>query len=222
RVADRHQPVVREDEANRARRRLVLGNPGQHAHRHVERAALLVEPARRLDLGEILRRRHFQPDRLFDELFLVPRRLLEVDPGGAGRDRPALGVNDLPVAIRPKSAQHGGKSRQTAPYCKQVFCRSPPAAGRCLIARPATMGEAGYAGQYKGSSIMPRFRLATIAFGALVAAPSVVAARTPLQTEVFTAGDSGYAVTSTIIYGPKDAILVDAQFTHADANRLAD
>ena len=67
---------------------------------------------------------------------------------------------------------------------------------------------------------MLRFPLAAIAWAAFVASPGT--GRSPLQTEVFTAGDSGYAVTSTIIYGPTEAMLVDAQFTHDDAGRLAD
>lgn len=68
------------------------------------------------------------------------------------------------------------------------------------------------------------FRLACAGLVLGGAAPAIPRApqKPPLAFEVFTAGDSGYAVTSTIIYGPKEALLVDAQFTHADARLLAD
>ena len=65
-----------------------------------------------------------------------------------------------------------------------------------------------------------RHSAAALIAAALTVAPA--AAKPKLQTDVFTAGDSGYSVTSVIVYGPKEAILVDAQFTHDDANRLAD
>jgi len=44
----------------------------------------------------------------------------------------------------------------------------------------------------------------------------------PLSTKVFLSSDKndGFGVTSTIIYGEHDAILVDAQFTIANAHRL--
>ena len=43
-----------------------------------------------------------------------------------------------------------------------------------------------------------------------------------LKTKVFLSSDKndGFGVTSTIIYGNKDAMLVDAQFTIANAHRL--
>ncbi len=43
-----------------------------------------------------------------------------------------------------------------------------------------------------------------------------------LALEVYTAGDRGYGVTSTIIYGKSEALLVDAQFMEADAAIVAD
>lgn len=51
-----------------------------------------------------------------------------------------------------------------------------------------------------------------------LAAP--VMAAEPLKTEVFTAAPEGFRVTSTLITGEKDAVLVDAQFTLAEAHRL--
>lgn len=53
----------------------------------------------------------------------------------------------------------------------------------------------------------------------LVAAPPAVA---QLQLEVFTADSNGFSVTSTIVYGRTEAILVDAQFRLSDAGKLAD
>ncbi|MEJ1268940.1 MBL fold metallo-hydrolase [Pantoea ananatis] len=43
-----------------------------------------------------------------------------------------------------------------------------------------------------------------------------------INTEVFLSSDKndGFGVTSTIIYGDTDAILVDAQFTLSNAHRL--
>lgn len=45
---------------------------------------------------------------------------------------------------------------------------------------------------------------------------------TTLRTKVFLSSDEhdGFGVTSTIIYGEKEAMLVDAQFTIANAHRL--
>lgn len=42
----------------------------------------------------------------------------------------------------------------------------------------------------------------------------------PLDVKVFTASPSGFLVTSTIVSGDKDAIVIDAQFDLADAHRL--
>lgn len=43
-----------------------------------------------------------------------------------------------------------------------------------------------------------------------------------LTLEVFTAGENSYGVTSVIVYGPTEAVVIDAQFRAADAQRLAD
>jgi glyoxylase-like metal-dependent hydrolase (beta-lactamase superfamily II) len=48
----------------------------------------------------------------------------------------------------------------------------------------------------------------------------VAAAETKLTTTVYTATPNGFLVTSTLIAGEKEAILVDAQFTLADAHRV--
>ncbi|KZE05742.1 Metallo-beta-lactamase superfamily protein [Bacillus mycoides] len=41
-----------------------------------------------------------------------------------------------------------------------------------------------------------------------------------LHLEVFTGSEQAFQVTSTIVYGEKDAILIDAQFLLSDAHRL--
>jgi glyoxylase-like metal-dependent hydrolase (beta-lactamase superfamily II) len=46
-------------------------------------------------------------------------------------------------------------------------------------------------------------------------------AETKLSAEVFTASPQGFLVTSTLIAGEKEAVLVDGQFTLSDAHRLA-
>jgi glyoxylase-like metal-dependent hydrolase (beta-lactamase superfamily II) len=46
--------------------------------------------------------------------------------------------------------------------------------------------------------------------------------RNKLSIEVFVGAPSALYVTSTIIFGQRDAVLIDAQFTRADARRLAD
>jgi glyoxylase-like metal-dependent hydrolase (beta-lactamase superfamily II) len=42
----------------------------------------------------------------------------------------------------------------------------------------------------------------------------------PLEVSVYTASPEGFLVDSTLVTGEKDAILIDAQFTLADAHRL--
>ncbi len=54
----------------------------------------------------------------------------------------------------------------------------------------------------------------------LLLALATSASSAPLKTEAFTAGPEGFLVTSTLITGEKDAVLIDAQFTLAEAHRL--
>jgi glyoxylase-like metal-dependent hydrolase (beta-lactamase superfamily II) len=60
---------------------------------------------------------------------------------------------------------------------------------------------------------------ATLLF-ALGAATSATAAQ-PLQIAVYTAGSSSFNVDSTLVYGAKEALVIDAGFTRADALRIA-
>ncbi len=55
---------------------------------------------------------------------------------------------------------------------------------------------------------------------ALLASTSIASADTKLTTTVYTASPTGFLVDSTIVAGDKDAILIDAQFSLADAHRL--
>lgn len=56
----------------------------------------------------------------------------------------------------------------------------------------------------------------------LLAAGAAQGAAPALQLDVYTAPPEGFGVTSTIISGPTEAILVDAQFRNSDAEKLAD
>ncbi len=57
---------------------------------------------------------------------------------------------------------------------------------------------------------------------ALTPASRTTEAPKKLGLEVITASQDGFRVTSTLVTGEKDAILIDAQFTLADAKRVAD
>jgi len=59
----------------------------------------------------------------------------------------------------------------------------------------------------------------------VLAVPAASVAKTasaPLQLDVYTAPAEGFAVTSTLISGPTEAILVDGQFRNSDAEKVAD
>jgi glyoxylase-like metal-dependent hydrolase (beta-lactamase superfamily II) len=62
--------------------------------------------------------------------------------------------------------------------------------------------------------------LAATLFGAAALTASIAEAEPRLTATVFTASPAGFLVTSTLIAGDKDAILIDAQFDLADAHRL--
>lgn len=61
-----------------------------------------------------------------------------------------------------------------------------------------------------------RLLVAVLAF----AAQSTAFAQSRLHLKTFTASPGGFAVDSTLVYGEKDAVLIDAQFTQSDAHRL--
>jgi glyoxylase-like metal-dependent hydrolase (beta-lactamase superfamily II) len=55
-----------------------------------------------------------------------------------------------------------------------------------------------------------------------ISVPAAKAAAADLQLDVYTAPAEGLGVTSTLISGPTEAILVDAQFRNSDAEKVAD
>jgi glyoxylase-like metal-dependent hydrolase (beta-lactamase superfamily II) len=62
--------------------------------------------------------------------------------------------------------------------------------------------------------------LVTSALAVLAAGESLAAADSKLTTTVFTASPAGFLVSSTLVAGDKEAILIDGQFSLADAHRL--
>lgn len=62
--------------------------------------------------------------------------------------------------------------------------------------------------------------LAAAAVGTLAFTAGPAHAEAKLTATVFTASPAGFLVTSTLVAGDKDAILIDAQFSLADAHRL--
>jgi glyoxylase-like metal-dependent hydrolase (beta-lactamase superfamily II) len=74
----------------------------------------------------------------------------------------------------------------------------------------------------RSSSLTRSWALAAFGLAAAflaTAEPSSAAAK--LALDVFTAEPAGFGVTSTLIYGPTEALLVDAQFRGSDATKLA-
>jgi glyoxylase-like metal-dependent hydrolase (beta-lactamase superfamily II) len=55
---------------------------------------------------------------------------------------------------------------------------------------------------------------------ALAAITTTVSAQSKLTLQVFTSSPAGFLVNSTLVSGSRDAVLIDAQFTRADAHRL--
>lgn len=67
---------------------------------------------------------------------------------------------------------------------------------------------------------MKKFLTPALALLLLAVAVSTARAETKLTTEVFTSSPQGFLVTSTLVAGDKDAILIDGQLTLSDAHRL--
>jgi glyoxylase-like metal-dependent hydrolase (beta-lactamase superfamily II) len=62
----------------------------------------------------------------------------------------------------------------------------------------------------------------TLAAISCATSPAEEAARPPLTLAVYTSNDWGYATTSTIVYGQREALLIDPQFLASDARRVAE
>jgi len=56
---------------------------------------------------------------------------------------------------------------------------------------------------------------------AMLAAAAAIPAQSKLHMRVFTSAPDGFSVNSTLIYGNRDAILVDTQFARSEAHRVA-
>ena len=66
---------------------------------------------------------------------------------------------------------------------------------------------------------MPKKFLPLVA--AFLTCGSVASAQSHLQLRIFTSSPEGFSVNSTLVYGDKDAILIDSQFLLSEAHRLA-
>lgn len=64
-------------------------------------------------------------------------------------------------------------------------------------------------------------RISLVLFLACGTAASVASAQSKLHLRVFTSAPGGFSVNSTLIYGDRDAILVDTQFVRSEAYRVA-
>jgi glyoxylase-like metal-dependent hydrolase (beta-lactamase superfamily II) len=71
-------------------------------------------------------------------------------------------------------------------------------------------------------TIRKQFTQAIIIFLTSIGAPTFAESQAPLQLKVFMSSEEhmGLGVSSAIIYGERDAIVVDAQFTLSNAHRL--
>ena len=64
--------------------------------------------------------------------------------------------------------------------------------------------------------------VAALVVAGVVGAVVALAGSAPLALDVYTADAQGVGVTSVLIYGEHEAILVDTQFRISDAEKLAD
>ncbi|ETI58761.1 MBL fold metallo-hydrolase [Marinomonas profundimaris] len=64
-------------------------------------------------------------------------------------------------------------------------------------------------------------KLITLAASALIAHSAFAADTKPLTLDVYNAASGSFGVTSTLVYGETEAMVVDAGFTKADALRIA-
>jgi glyoxylase-like metal-dependent hydrolase (beta-lactamase superfamily II) len=73
-----------------------------------------------------------------------------------------------------------------------------------------------------GFGILGGMAMAALAVAGLFGGHPARAESAPLALDIYTADSQGLGVTSTLIYGDQEAILVDTQFRIADAEKLAD
>jgi hypothetical protein len=74
---------------------------------HEQRAVARIEPAGRFDLGQFVRGRNIQPQRLFRERFLRLGGFEQIDPVSAlGQSLDVAGVEGRRGAVRTEEAEH--------------------------------------------------------------------------------------------------------------------
>src|SRR6185312_17380541 len=93
---------------------MALVDAAKHAYGHIERAVLLIEPARRLELRHLGLGRDVHLDAALDQLLLFVSWLLEIDPGRPVRNLLELRIDDASVAVEAVSAQHARLCRPNA------------------------------------------------------------------------------------------------------------
>ncbi|MCW8356387.1 MBL fold metallo-hydrolase [Marinomonas pontica] len=64
-------------------------------------------------------------------------------------------------------------------------------------------------------------KLITLAASALIAHSAFAADTKPLTLDIYNAAPDSFGVTSTLVYGETEAMVIDAGFTKADALRIA-
>jgi glyoxylase-like metal-dependent hydrolase (beta-lactamase superfamily II) len=69
-------------------------------------------------------------------------------------------------------------------------------------------------------TLMKTFPLLLLSSLLVLGASRPARAEAPLTVEVLTASPQGFLVDSTLVMGKKEAVLIDAQFTRADAHRV--
>ena len=85
----RDQPLARQHKPRRRGYRLIGVGPVDEWRAQVEYTCFAAQPARTLDLAELLDARHIEPSGSFDKGYLVRFGSEHVDPHGLGRQRPA-------------------------------------------------------------------------------------------------------------------------------------
>ena len=105
---------------------MVLVEAAEGAYRHVKRAILFIEAARRLDFGHLRLRRDLDPNALLDELILLARRFFEIDPGRLIGDALRVRIDDASFTAGAICAEHGAAS------CEQPIFASRAALLSCF------------------------------------------------------------------------------------------
>ena len=126
-VAHRHEMARRQHEADRRAHRIADVDAAHDVRGEKNGAALLIEAARRLDLGHLLARRHLETESSLDERLLLACRLEQVDPDGSCRqdDVTRRGIDhDVAVGAVLEDPQHHHRLPRIEPRpCRDIACR---------------------------------------------------------------------------------------------------